>query len=415
MRNIVIAGASAAGLNAATQLRRSGFGGSITLLDRELGRPYRRPEVSKGILGGQLVRDAIAVPWPEDMDLKLIDGVTIDSADLTGRTITVLHNETSETLQFDGLVIATGSVARPSPFPALRGVHTLRTVADAERMSMELAEAQRVVIMGGGFIGLEVAAVCRALGKPVTVIEATGMPLGRVLGDEFSGHLVRMHLERGVEIATNLSVTGLQAGPTGSVASVHLSDGRELAADLVLIAIGSMPAADWLQGSGLDVRSGVLCDTTCAVEGTENVVAAGDAANWVNPLYRMRMRVEHWTNAVEQGMYAARRLLGVHDPAGYVSAPYFWSDQYGMRIQSVGTTIGHDQAVVFESSGDRMLVGYAKDGILRAVAGVHAGASVTRMKRLVTDGVDIETARTKAGEFAARRSPTATGSLGIPA
>jgi NADPH-dependent 2,4-dienoyl-CoA reductase/sulfur reductase-like enzyme len=292
-------------------------------------------------------------------------------------------------MAFDGLVIATGSVARPSPYGAIDGVHTLRTATDADRMRPGLEAAKRVVILGGGFIGLEVAAVACGLGKQVTVVEAAPIPLAHVLGESFGNHLTKLHRGKGIDIVTGATVQAVDTTADGHVRAAVLSDGSELLADLVLVAIGSRAAVDWLASSGLDVTGGVRCDRTCAVEGTEDVVAAGDVASWVNPLYERRMRIEHWTNAIEQGTYAAKRLLGNHDPAGFVSAPYFWSDQHGMRLQSIGTTLDHDESVVLDHDGDRLVMAYGRAGRVTCVAGIKAGTKVMAQRKNVLAGVPL--------------------------
>jgi NADPH-dependent 2,4-dienoyl-CoA reductase/sulfur reductase-like enzyme len=200
-------------------------------------------------------------------------------------------------------------------------------------------------------------------------------------------------------VITGVTVTGLE-GAHGAVRTVSLSDGRQLPADLVLVSIGSQPSVDWLTTSGLDAAAGVQCDHTCAVEGLRDVVAAGDVASWHNPLYDRRMRVEHWTNAIEQGTYAARRLLGVHDPAGFVSAPYFWSDQYGMRLQSIGSTQGFDEAEVLAHDGDKLVVAYGREGRLVCVAGLHAGTAVMGFRAMVVGAAPMTDVRAKAGALA---------------
>ena len=390
MRQVVIAGASIAGLSAARALRAGGFDGSIRMIDAEDGIAYRRPEVSKGLLDGHLDRAAITLPWPTDLAVERLPGVRLEGLNIAERTVEGYGASGRQVVPFDGLLIATGTTARPSPFGPARGVHTLRTINDAERMQGELAAAERVVIVGGGFIGLEVAAVARGLGKTVTVVEAAPIPLGPVLGDLFGQHLATIHRGRGVDLVTGATVTTLETARNGAVSDVVLSDGTVLPVDVVLVAIGSVPGTSWLADSGLDVSSGVSCDSTCAVEGLEDVVAAGDVANWVNPLYGRRMRVEHWTNAIEQGTYAGRRLLGNHDPAGFVSAPYFWSDQYGMRLQSIGSTLGHDAVAVLEQEADRLVVAYGRQGRVVCVAGIKAGTAVMAHRKTVLAAAPID-------------------------
>ncbi|WP_101829571.1 NAD(P)/FAD-dependent oxidoreductase [Frankia canadensis] len=392
MRQIVIAGGSNAGLSAARELRRAGFDGRVVLLDADAQSPYRRPEVSKGLLSGKLDEGRVAIEWPGNLEVERLMGHRLVRLDLGRRQVEAIRADGGDVqVPFDGLVIATGARARPVPFgPRLPGVHTLRSVEDARGLRKDLREARRVVIVGGGFIGLEVAAVAAELGQDVTVVEKDKVPLGSVLGASFGAYVTALHRSHGVRIVTGGSVAGLVPGPSGRVAGVRLVGGEPLAADVVLVAIGSLPGVDWLIDSGLDVTDGVRCDRTCAVAGADGVVAAGDVAAWWNPLYSRLMRVEHWTNAVEQGAYAARRLLGLHDPAGFVSAPYFWSDQYGARLQSIGSSLGHDAALTLESDGPKLVVAYARAGRLLSVAGIHASAAVMGHRSQVLSRISIE-------------------------
>jgi NADPH-dependent 2,4-dienoyl-CoA reductase/sulfur reductase-like enzyme len=181
------------------------------------------------------------------------------------------------------------------------------------------------------------------------------------------------------------------------VEDVTLSDGRRLPADLIVVSVGSAPAVGWLRGTGVDVSDGIQCDHTCAMIGQQDVVAAGDIASWYNPLYERRMRVEHWTNAIEQGMYAGQRLLGVHDPQGFTSAPYFWSDQYGIRLQSIGSASGHDEAEVLLEDGERLVVAYGAAGRLVGIAGLHSGAMVMSYRSMITQRASMDEVRAKAG------------------
>jgi NADPH-dependent 2,4-dienoyl-CoA reductase/sulfur reductase-like enzyme len=401
VRDVLVVGASQAGLAASRELRRLGHDGPITILDAEEDGPYRRPEVSKGLLSGKFEPDTVAVRWPEDLGLDLVTGVTAERLDADRRVVTARRAGESIEFGYDGLVVATGAAARPVPLDAVpSGVHTLRTVADSLRMRAELDAAAAIVIVGAGFIGLEVAAVAAELGKRVTVVEAAPVPLERVLGRAFGEHVAAVHRTRGVELRTGTGMARLEVDADGAVSGVELTDGSRLSAALVLFAVGSVPETGWLEGSGATLENGVRCDATCEVEGLPGVVAAGDVASWWNPLYARRMRVEHWTNAIEQGGYAARRLLGEHDPAGFSSAPYFWSDQFGMRLQSIGSTTGHDAVEVIEHEGDTMIVGYGVGGRLVAVAGLNAGTAVNRYRKAVLTGADLESVRPEGREVA---------------
>jgi NADPH-dependent 2,4-dienoyl-CoA reductase/sulfur reductase-like enzyme len=391
MQTIVIAGGACAGLSAARELRKQGFAGGIRVIDRDVDGAYRRPEVSKGLLDGSHEPATIATPWPDSLAVDLTLGVDLVALHSASREVEVRHPSGAvERIGYDGLVIATGCDGRLSPFGAGVGrVHTLRTVADSVAMRPHLDQARDVVIIGGGFIGLEVASVAGKLGKNVTVVEALDIPLARVLGDDFGRRIAAMHRGHGVDLRTGATVSELVTDPHGDVSEVVLGTGERLAADIVLVAVGSMPGVGWLESSGLALDQGIECDETCAVVGVDGVVAAGDVANWVNPLYGRRMRVEHWTNAIEQGTYAARRLLGVHDPAGFSSAPYFWSDQWGVKIQSVGSTFDHDRAEILSEGDDHLLVAYLREERVVAVAGYNTGAMVMKTRRLVLASADL--------------------------
>ena len=383
---IVIAGSSIAGLSAARELRARGFAGELVLLDRDPQAPYRRPEVSKGLLNGAITDEKAAIPWPDTLGgLTRLPGAEATRLDPAGRTVTARTAIGEVTLKYAGLVIATGSEPRPSPFPVMAGVHVLRTAADSRAFRGELDAARRVVIVGAGFIGLEVAYVAAVMGKSVTVVEPLELPMAHVLGTELSAALLRLHRDHDVDFRLGRQVSELEAGTGGGVQRVLLDDGSRLEADVVLVAIGSVPSVGWLRGSGLSVAGGVGCDATCAVTGADDVVAAGDVARWPNPLYGRVMRVEHWAHAIEQGTYAARRLLGEHDPGGFTAAPYFWSQQYGQRLQCVGSTAGHDRTLILDPDPGRMIVAYFLDDRLVAVAGLAPGPAIPRLRPLVLE------------------------------
>jgi NADPH-dependent 2,4-dienoyl-CoA reductase/sulfur reductase-like enzyme len=199
-----------------------------------------------------------------------------------------------------------------------------------------------------------------------------------------------------VALVCGAGVAGIEGH--GRVERVRLTDGTVLEADLVLAAIGSAPAVDWLASSGLDVARGVRCDSGCAVEGAPGVVAAGDVASWLNPLYGRTMSVEHWTHAIQQGSFAARRLLGCADPEGFASAPYFWSDQFDFKLESFGSTAGHDEARIVDHDGDGVIVAYGRAGLLVAVAGLNAGRRLHAYRRLVERRATIDDAQIPGGE-----------------
>jgi len=349
---IAVVGASLAGMRAAETLRRHGFGGRLTIVGTERHwPPYDRPPLSKEVLGGKwplergLLRTELDPGTDDELDLRL--GRRAIALDTTARTIT-LDDDT--TVDYDGLVVATGATPRTLPgVQQTRGVHVLRTVDDMVALRADLDGPAHVAVVGAGFIGCEVAATCRQqLGHPVSLVETLAAPLVNILGEEMGELVAQLHRQHGVDTYFGQMVTGLEG--TQRVDGVRLVDGTLVRADIVIVGIGVTPNTDWLEGSGLVVDDGVLCDATLAAVGAENVVAAGDVARWPHPLYDGELvRVEHWTNAAEQGEQAARTLLallgdGDHEAEPFATVSYFWSDQYGTRLQLVGTTTGHDRA-----------------------------------------------------------------------
>jgi len=375
-------------MSAARELRARGFEGDVVLLDRDPRVPYRRPEVSKGLLNGLVSDEKAVIGWPGTLGVTRMPGTELTGLEHVRHTVTASGQAGDIELEYSGLVIATGSETRRSPFPPMGRVHSLRTFADSKRFRGELAGARRVVIVGAGFIGLEVAYVASALGKRVTVIEPMELPLVHILGAELSAALLRLHERHGVAFHLGRQVGALEGDANGDVARVLLDGGTAIGADIVLVAIGSVPSVGWLRDSGLNVAGGVECDATCAAVGAQDVVAAGDVALWPNPLYGRLMRVEHWAHAIEQGTYAARRLLGVHDPAGFAAAPYFWSQQYGQRLQSIGSATGHDRVEILDPDPERMLVAYFLGDRLISVAGLAAGPEIFRFRPLIFEGAD---------------------------
>jgi NADPH-dependent 2,4-dienoyl-CoA reductase/sulfur reductase-like enzyme len=372
---IAIVGGSIAGLSAARELRAGGFEGTLTVVDRDPSSPYRRPDVSK-ILLLQELGDRTRLSWPSELDVELMVPGEAAALNLSSRSITVNSQSMSTTLPFDGLVICTGSRARRLPFDAdVPNVHWLRTADDAAKLRSALADSRQLCVIGGGLIGLEVAALAASLAKQVIVVEAAHLPMVGVLGSKPAAAYLRMLETRGVQFRLGANVSDLVDYGDGTT-TVRLVSGENVVADAVLVAVGAAPETRWLQGNGLDLTDGVSCDEHCAVIGADDVVACGDLANWFNPLLGRRMRVEHWSNAIEQGRHAARRLLGIHALTGFSSLPYFWSDQADLKLQMVGSNTGHDEAVILESSAERLIVEYRSQRDLLAVLGVNAGAAV---------------------------------------
>jgi NADPH-dependent 2,4-dienoyl-CoA reductase/sulfur reductase-like enzyme len=345
---ITVVGASLAGLRAVEALRREGFTGGLTLVGAERHLPYDRPPLSKQLLTGEWDIERV---WlrPSDhyasLDIDLRLGSVAVGLDMASQSVALADGEV---VPFDGLVIATGAVPRTLPsIPPLDGVLTLRTLDDSRTLAKYLARpGVRVVVVGGGFIGLEVAAAARSLNVDVTIVEATRTPLSTTLGSVAGAACVALHEANGVRFCSGVRVVGLMGD--GRLQSVMLSDGTTLPADVVVIGVGVTPATDWLAGSGLAVESGLICDAGCFA--APGVVAAGDVARWWHRDLDRLVRTEHWTNAVEQGAHAATNLLrGAADSTAYVPVPYVWSDQYDRRMQLVGH-VRPDDTVTVEGS-----------------------------------------------------------------
>jgi NADPH-dependent 2,4-dienoyl-CoA reductase/sulfur reductase-like enzyme len=385
--SIVIVGASLAGLRAAQTLREEGYDGPITLIGAEPHLPYDRPPLSKEFLAGDMSRTDIDLPLgpAEGADFRL--STRAAALDLEQRHVVL---DSGERVGFDGLVIATG--AQPRTLPGLTGtmdgVFFLRTVDDGEAMKARLAEATRVAVVGAGFIGSEVAAHCHDLGLSVTVIEALPVPMVRGVGELVGRRCARLHTDHGVDLRLGVGVDGL-AGTDG-VEGVSLADGTVVPADVVIVGVGVAPATEWLSTSGLDLDNGVRCDRWCrALRGGQpvpGVVAAGDVANWENPRFGQVMRVEHWTNAAEQGRQAAFTLLQGEDAPVFDPIPYFWSDQYQTKIQFVGRT-GPDVSVVDGSiDDDRFVVAYGAEGRVVGALSFNRPARLMAYRKMIVDG-----------------------------
>ncbi len=392
-QSIHIVGASLAGIRAAEALRRREFDGRIVLLGDEPHRPYDRPPLSKQVLAGDWDVDRIALTKPEkfeELDLDLRLGVRATGFDLASRTLSTSDGDDS----VDGLLIATGARCRTLPgTDDMAGVHVLRDLDDTLALRAELdAGPTRVAVVGAGFIGAEVAATCRGRGHDVTMIEPLPTPLGRVLGDEIGQVMADVHLEHGVDLRTGVGVDRLEADD-GRVARVVLSDGSVVEADVVVVGIGVVPNTEWLKGSGLTIDDGVVCDATMLA--APGVTAAGDVARWPNGRFDEVMRVEHWDNAIEQGVHAAERLLvDDADAVPFEPVPWFWSDQYDRKIQLAGRIRPDDTTHLATGSLEerRFAQLYGRGGRLVGVLGFNRPRHVMQYKTMIQDGVSFEDA-----------------------
>ena len=355
--------------------------------------PYDRPPLSKEVLRGEREPDATALRPKEkyvDLDAELILGRRATALDVSDRVVS-LEGELRRS--FDGLVIATGATPRMLPGTTdLPGVHVLRSIEDCLALRAELEKRPRVVVVGAGFIGSEVAATCRQRGLEVTVLEALPVPLERALGASMGGALAELHLDHGVDLRCGTGVEALEGA--GRVERVRLDGGGSVEADVVVVGIGVVPATGWLASSGLPIRDGVVCDATCATP-VPGVVAAGDVCRWYNPLFDEEMRVEHWDNAAQQGRAAALTLLAGREAAEpFAPVPYFWSDQYDRKIQFIGRGgPGDDVEVVHGTVEEGAFVGlYGRAGRLVGALAVSRPRLLMRYRNMIADRVPFESA-----------------------
>jgi 3-phenylpropionate/trans-cinnamate dioxygenase ferredoxin reductase subunit len=365
--SVVVVGAGAAGVSAVEALRDGGFSGRLTMVGDEAGLPYDRPPLSKLVLldqthpGRVLLRDA-----ERFADLDVIrQHVRAVELDLAHRRIRLADGST---VDYDGLVIATGVAPRRLGFGhELRGVHVLRTADDALALRADLLKARRVVVVGGGFLGTEVAASATKLDCEVVVVDPLPLPMAGQLGSVVAERLMRLHEANGVTVRVGRMPTGFTAR-AGGCTGVELDDGTTLAADCVLVAIGCVPAVEWLRSSGLELGNGIECDEYCRA--AEDVYAAGDVARWLNTRYGTRARIEHRTNAGEQGRAAARNLL-LGDIEPFAPLPYFWSDQFDVKIQAYGWLNLTEPVEIVEGESGFVAL-YRSGGRLCGVAGWNA-------------------------------------------
>ena len=400
MNRVVIVGASLAGLRAAETLRQRGHDGEVVVIGAERHRPYDRPPLSKKLLAGEWEPDRIHLRPPDtfdDLDVDWRFGAEATALSLDDRTLALADG--SE-VAYDGLIIATGASPRRLPDQErVGGVHVLRTLDDALGLRAEIADGgRRVVVIGAGFIGLEAALTAHALGNEVTVLEGAAAPLVRGLGAEMGALIGGLHSELGIDLRCGVRIAGIEEG------GVRLDDGTRLPADVILVGIGVDPATGWLEGSGLEIRDGIVCDATLlattAGGGTAaRVYAAGDVARWWNPLFDEEMRVEHWTNAAEQGARAAENLLAVErgEPAEvYAPVPFVWSDQGDLRIQLIGRPSADDDVeIVAGSAADgKLLALYGRAGRLRGALGINAPRWVMPMRKPLLERSGLDEVRT---------------------
>ena len=396
MNRVVVVGGSIAAVNAVDGLRRHGHQGEISLVSAEDVLPYDRPPLSKDALRDGLEHHNLLIKtaeWYDEHGVELKLATAAVGLDTANKAIAL---DDGSSLDYDGLVIATGCNPRPfGPLAGVPNVHEIRTLSDSVALREQLLPGRHLVVIGAGFIGLEVAATARKLGLDVSVVEIAQVPLTRVLGTETGEWFRDYHVAHGVSVQCGVGVGSVDAGDGGT--KLTLSDGTVLSADLILVGVGVVPATNWLAGSGIEIDNGIVCDPGLRTNAPD-VVAAGDIVRWHNPLFDESMRVEQWLNAVDQGSHAAATLLGNDDP--FSPVPYFWSDQFDAKVKFVGRADASDEVHVTRVSDTAMIALFGRDDLLRGALCVNAPRQLARYKQAIQkqtswhDAVDAAAART---------------------
>ncbi len=382
-KGIVIVGGGLGAARTAEQLRRADYSGRVTIVSDEVHLPYDRPPLSKEVLRKE-VDDVVLKPreWYDENDITLRLGSAATGLDTAAQTLTLADGTV---LGYDELVIATGLVPRRIPaFPDLEGIRVLRTFDESMALREHASAAQRAVVIGAGFIGCEVAASLRSLGVDVVLVEPQPTPLAAVLGEQIGELVARLHRDEGVDVRLGVGVAEVRGD--GHVDTVVLTDGTELTADVVVVGIGSRPATEWLQGSGIEVDNGVLCDEAGRTS-APNVWALGDVASWRDPMGH-QARVEHWSNVADQARVVVPAMLGQDVPSAVV-VPYSWSDQYDVKIQCLGEPEATDTVHLIEDDGRKFLAYYERDGVLVGVVGGGMPGKVMKVRGKIAAATPI--------------------------
>lgn len=387
----IVIGASHAAAQLTASLRQEGWHGEILVISDEPHLPYHRPLLSKAFLSGERTAESLAIrpaAFYEKQKVRFRHGrVTAINRDQQTLTLGV-----GEELSYDKLALCTGARVRKVDLPGcdLSGIHYLRDMADAGAIKAKIVEGQHAVIIGGGYVGLETAASLRQLGKQVTVLERGPRILGRVTAPEVSDFYHRVHTEQGVCIHTNVSVAGFSGNDR--VEKVICTDGTEFSADLVVVGVGVLPNTELAEAAGLAVKNGIVVDEFCRTNDS-NIVAAGDCANQFNKLYACRVRLESVPSSTEQGKIAAATLCGINKSS--VSLPWFWSDQYDLKLQIAGLSQGYDQVIVRgdRRAGRSFAAFYLKKGLLIAADCINRPQEFLLSKRIITQKLTIQPER----------------------
>lgn len=400
--HIVVVGASLAGTRAAEGLRLFGHEGPITLIGAESELPYDRPPLSKDLLKSDWSEASVTanrLSTAEDLAKANIEvrlGVAAKGLDTTTRSVTLADGST---ISYDSLVIATGAAARPSPWRPESGVYQLRTLEDSRVLAACLKRGEPLVVVGGGFIGTEIAAAAVGFGCDVTVIDPVPEPMTRIVGPEVARSLVALHEQNGARTLFGVGVRDIQ-GQEGAL-TVHLDDGSQVAASAAVVGIGSIASTDWLEGSGLTLDNGVVTDGHLRAIGAEDVYAIGDVARWPHPGRGTLIRAEHWTNASDQARYVAAQLAdGPVDP--YDSTDYVWSDQYSWKVHTIGWRDPNGSSLLvgdLAADGKTAVIHSSPDGSVTGVVTVNWVRGLNLARRLLTANSTSEAISAQLGDL----------------
>jgi len=390
-RTIVIVGASLAGAKAAEAARSSGFDGRVVLIGKEYELPYERPPLSKAVLRGEVAPETArvhAAGFYAANDIELLTGRSVEALDVGAGRVTL---DGAEHVPFSAAVLATGAAPRRLDIPGadLAGVHYLREVGDAARLGDAVRGAGRVAVIGAGWIGSEVAASARQMGAEVVLIDPAAVPLRRVLGDEIGEVFRSLHADNGVQLRMGTGVVELRG--TGRVEQVVLTNGETEAADVVVIGVGVLPRVGLAEAAGLKVDNGIVVDEHLQ-SSAPGVYAAGDVASAWHPHYRQRLRVEHWANALNQGVTAGTNAAGGTEI--YTRLPYFFSDQFDLGLEYVGYSEPGDTVVVRGNRDEREFIAFwQRDGVVTAAMNVNIWDVVEDLKEIVLSGRVLDAGR----------------------
>ncbi|MCE1178393.1 MAG: FAD-dependent oxidoreductase [Micrococcales bacterium] len=397
MSVLLVVGASLAGLSAVRAARAQGFEGRIVVVGDEPHRPYDRPPLSKALLRGEVDAAELALETAgEELDAEWLLGRRAVGLDVGARTVSL---DDGRSLRAEHILLATGARARHLAVPGAEstGVHTLRTLDDAVALRSDLLAAGepsmragataggggRLVVIGAGWIGAEVASTARSLGLAVTLLEAAPLPLIPALGPEVARAVAALPARHGVDARHGVQVKALESGPDGRVTAVRLAGGERLAADVVVAGVGSLPNVEWLDGSGLEHTGGVVCDAAGRT-GAQGISAVGDCAAWPDPVAGLPRRTEHWSDALERPAIAVAALLGTgSEVPGAAPAPYVWSEQFGGRVLFAGRATAEVTLEEGDLDGDRWLAAYHHEGAVVGAVALSLPRPFVRLRRQI--------------------------------